>query len=349
MKKWVILLEKHSSIYYSKTTISLLRYRSKDISSIIDSDNCGKTSKELYGFGEEIPIFSSLDEAIAHNSAIDTIVIGIAPPDGRMPNVMKEIVMEAICKGLNVVNVLHDLLQDHPDFVKAAQKSGSNLIDVRKFELNTKLSRYNPHREGSFTVLTVGSDCAVGKLTTCLELNSEAKRRSINSVVAATGQTGILIAGHGIPVDHTICDFTIGIVGSYVKTLSDNYDWVFVEGQGTITHGHISLALIHGSQPDAMVLCHEAGRSTIKGYDCWKIPSLNRLIEIYEDAASWSRNDNRKPKVVGISLNTQSLSEHEAVSYLRSVEKETGLVSVDPIRFGVKDLLIELSKYKQSI
>ena len=174
-------------------------------------------------------------------------------------------------------------------------------------------------------------------MTTALELDREAQRRGLSSGFAATGQTGIMISGRGVPVDRLISDFTAGGVEALVLEFTQEYDWVFVEGQGSLIHpaySPVTLGLVHGAMPDMMILCHEAQSTHIKAYDV-PIPPLPRVIEIYEQAIAWLR----PAPIVGIALNTYMLDEASALDEIRRAEAETGLPATDCVRFGAGKLI----------
>ncbi len=187
-------------------------------------------------------------------------------------------------------------------------------------------------------------------MTVALELEREAARRGLSSAFVATGQTGIMISDNGLPVDRIISDFVAGMVEEMVIDFSNRHDWVFVEGQGALNHpgySPVTLGLIHGSMPDAMIFCHKAGAKTIDGYENCPLPSLNRLIEINEEAVSWLRPD-RRSKVVGLALLTHHLSELEVHDAVRRAEDETGLPATDALRFGVDVLMDALVRHFSS-
>ncbi|APT75184.1 hypothetical protein XO10_01395 [Marinitoga sp. 1135] len=350
MEKICILLEDHADIKYCKTTIALIKYSKYDVVAIIDSKNKGKFSDDVLGTHKKIPFVSNIKEAFKINKKIKALFIGISPPGGEFPEIMRNHVKEALSMGLNVVSGLHYFLSEDPEFCELARLSGSKIIDIRKISKDKiYYNRYNPRRAGTNVILTVGSDCSVGKMITTIELNKSALNRGLKSTIAMTGHTGMMIVGDGIPVDATISDFTIGTISKYIQYLAENHDYVFVEGQGTITHGNISLALLHGAEPDYLVLCHQVGRKYIKGYNQWLIPPLNELVKIYEYASSWKKGTNYA-RVIGISLDTHLLSHEEAIIYINSVQKELNIVTTDPWRFGVKKIIDEIiSKHKMKI
>lgn len=183
-------------------------------------------------------------------------------------------------------------------------------------------------------------------MTAALELDREARRRGMSSAFVATGQTGIIISGNGLPVDRIISDFVAGMVEEMVLDFTNKYDWVFVEGQGALNHpgySPVTLGLIHGSMPDAMIFSHIAGATTIEGYDHCPLPSLSRMIQFNEDTVSWVRPE-RPCKVAGLALVTHHLSEQAARDAVKQAEDETGLPATDVLRFGAGVLMDALSK-----
>lgn len=187
----------------------------------------------------------------------------------------------------------------------------------------------------------------MGKMTVALELDREAQRRGLKSAFVATGQTGIMISGNGLPVDRIISDFVAGMVEEMVLDFTTTNDWVFVEGQGALNHpgySPVTLGLIHGSMPDVMIFCHKAGSTTIEGYDNCPLPSLARMIQFNEDTVSWVRPE-RPCKVVGLALMTHHLNDQEARKAVKRAKDETGLPATDVVRFGAGVLMDALSKY----
>jgi uncharacterized NAD-dependent epimerase/dehydratase family protein len=238
-------------------------------------------------------------------------------------------------------------LSDDPELSEAAHKYGVNIWDVRRPPQRTRVAEYLPHRVGSHTVLLVGSDCGSGKMSGALEIQRVARERGWNSAFLATGQTGIMISNNGLPVDRLIIDFAAGLVEEQVINLTNQHDWVFVEGQGALNHpgySPVTLSLIHGSLPDAMIFCHKVGQTAIEGYERCPFPSLRRLIEINESAVNWVRPE-PACKVVGLSLITNHLSEQEAINAIHQIEDETGLPATDTFRFGAGKLVDALDKH----
>jgi len=184
-------------------------------------------------------------------------------------------------------------------------------------------------------------------MSAALEFNQEALKRGLNSGFLATGQTGMVISGNGLPVDAIVSDFVAGLVEEMILDFTNQHDWVFVEGQGALNHpgySPVTLGLIHGSMPDAMIFCHKVGATTIVGYEHCPLPPLKRLIEINEQAVSWLRSD-RSSKVVGLALITNHLSEQEARDAVKRIEDEVGLPATDVVRFGTGILMDALSSH----
>ena len=247
--------------------------------------------------------------------------------------------LAALERGLEVVSGLHQFLGEDPELSAAAQEYHGRIWDVRRppEALAMRIREGTLHRRGSHVVSFCGSDCNVGKMTACVELDLAARRRGISSVFAATGQTGIMVSGAGIPVDRFISDFVSGGVEAMVLDYAERYDWVFVEGQGSLGHpaySAVTLGLLHGAAPDLLILCHEAGRTHIHGYDI-AIPPLSVVQEINETAVAWLK----PAPVVAIALNTARLDADEAQAAIEAAAQETGLPVTDPVRFGADMLL----------
>jgi uncharacterized NAD-dependent epimerase/dehydratase family protein len=341
MRRIAILAEGSFNWQDAKTAVGILRYSSDTVVSVIDSANAGRDAAEALGDptgpGRGVPVVTDVDAALAY--APDTLVIGIAPIGGRLPSAWKTQVLSAIAAGLNIISGLHHFLGDDPELAEAASEHGVTIWDVRRppDNLAMRIALGSPHRPSSHVVYFSGTDCNVGKMTVGLACARLAEERGLSSVFAATGQTGIMITGAGIPADRFISDFLAGGVEGMVVDLAESYDWVFVEGQGSLIHpaySPVTLGLLHGAAPDFLVLCHEAGRTRIRQYRV-PIPPLSRVCAIYEEAASWLK----PAPTVAIALNTYSLSDEAARSTLDVAEQETGLPATDPIRYGAGAIL----------
>ncbi len=349
MRRIAILAEGAFEWHYGKTATGVIRYGKDAVVAVIDSTKAGQSvAQALPGasFGQDIPVVRDIHEALIHQP--DTLLIGIAPMGGALPKEWRWQLLAAIEAGLDIISGLHFFIADDEELRTAAEKRGVTIWDVRRPPAQNRVAQFIPHRPGSHTILLVGSDCATGKMSTALELDLEARRRGLNSAFVATGQTGIVISGSGLPVDRLISDFVAGMVEEMVLDFTNKYDWVFVEGQGALNHpgySPVTLGLIHGSMPEAMIFCHIAGTTAIEGYTYCPFPSLKRMISINEDTVSWVRPE-RPCKVVGLSLVTSGLSEQEARVALKQAEDETGLPATDVMRFGAGVLMDALGRHE---
>lgn len=341
MRRIAILAEGRFNWQDAKTAVGVLRYSTDDVVAVIDSTRAGQDAAaalgDANGPGRGVPVVANVTEALTRNP--DTLLIGIAPIGGRLPDAWRGEVIAALAAGLNLVSGLHHFLSEDAELASVAKRHGATIWDVRRppDNLAMRIRAGTPHRAGSQVVYFCGTDCNVGKMTAAVEFDREAKRRGLSSGFAPTGQTGIMIAGEGIPADRFISDFLPGGVEGMVLDFAERYDWVFVEGQGSLIHpaySAVTLGLIHGAAPDLLVLCHQANRTHIHDYDV-RIPPLARMREIYEEAAGWLK----PARVVAVAVNTYGLPENAARAAVAAVERETGLPASDPVRFGAGPLL----------
>lgn len=347
MRRIAILAEGAFEWHYGKTATGVIRYGKDTVVAVIDSTKAGQDVSQALGasIGTGIPVVRDIHEAL--NYQPDSLLIGIAPIGGALPEAWRWQLLTAINAGLDIISGLHFFISDDEELRTAAKKRGVTIWDVRRPPDKNRVAQFIPHRPGSHTILVVGSDCAVGKMTVALELDREASTRGLNSAFVATGQTGIMISGTGLPVDRIISDFIAGMVEQMILDFTNEHDWVFVEGQGALNHpgySPVTLGLIHGSMPDAMIFCHKPGTTEIEGYHHCLLPPLNRMIQLNEDTVSWVRPE-RPCKVVGLALMTLHLSEQEARDALKQAEDETGLPATDVLRFGAGILMDALSKH----
>ena len=349
MRKIAILAEGLFGWGNAKTAIGVIRYGQDSVVAVIDSTKAGKNVAQfLEAFvgntnWRGIPIVRDINEALAYQP--DALLLGIAPRGGLLPSEWRWQLLAAVNAGLDIINGLHVFLSDDEELHRAAARHGVTIRDVRRPPNKKRIATLTPHRSGSYTVLLVGSDCSTGKMSAALELYQEALKRGLNSAFIATGQTGIMISGNGLPADAIVSDFLVGLMEEIVLDFTNRHDWVFVEGQGALNHpaySPVTLGLMHGSMPNAMIFCHRVGTTTIRGYDDCALPPLKRLIEINEQAANWLRPD-LNSKVVGLSLITSHLTEQEACDAVKRVEDETGLSATDIMRFGASRLMDALS------
>ncbi|OAN86220.1 N-acetyltransferase DgcN [Sulfitobacter geojensis] len=271
----------------------------------------------------------SLQEA--KDAGAKTLVIGVANRGGVISQAWKEVLVEALGMGFDLASGLHNLLAEEGDLVAASQVSGQTLHDVRVPNVQYPIAD-GKKRTGK-RVLAVGTDCSVGKMYTALALDEAMREKGMKSTFRATGQTGILITGSGVPLDAVIADFMAGAV-EYLTPDNDADHWDIIEGQGSLFHvsySGVTMALIHGGQPDALIICHEPTREHMRGLPDYKLPSMQAVSDM---ALTLARVANAGCQVVGISVNTQHMSQDEATAYLEKVEAEMGLPAVDPFRHG---------------
>jgi uncharacterized NAD-dependent epimerase/dehydratase family protein len=337
-RRIVILAEGYFGDLEAKTASGLIMYKPEEVVAVMDSTQAGKTSQQVLGYGGNIPVVRSIEESLKH--APSALLIGIAPRGGKLPPEWRGIIRQALENGLDVINGLHDMLNDDPEFSRLAASKGVKIRDLREAGRYRRVAEGDPSLIKAKVVLTVGTDCKSGKKITAIEMVREAKEQGWNPCFVPTGQSGIAIFGEGVPIDSIVGDFMSGAIEGLLIEKSRTYDLLCVEGQGTIIHpgySGVSLALIHGCLPDAMILCHYPGRERIKSYRI-KIPPLTEMIRLHEDIA----RPVKPSRVIGVSLNTQSLTEEEAKREIAKVEKETGLPVIDPVRFGCGKLVEEL-------
>lgn len=333
-RRYVILAEGAFGGLASKTAMGVIRYGRDEVVAVLDSMRAGRNVREWLGDPFEIPIVASLEDALSHRP--DTLLIGIAPQGGRIPPDWRRTILSAIDAGLDVVSGLHEFISDDPEFAAAARTRGVALVDHRKPPEFEGVSSGREHRPGTRVILTVGTDCAIGKMSVALELRRAAEQAGLRPVFVATGQTGIMIEGWGAPVDRLVSDFLAGTVEWLVERAERMGDWIFVEGQGSLDHpaySAVTLGLLHGATPHAMVLAHQPGRKEHHGWEGRGAPGLKSLvpfIRLHEEVAALVRPS----RVAAVALDTHELTESEARTEITRVAKETGLPTDDPVRFG---------------
>jgi uncharacterized NAD-dependent epimerase/dehydratase family protein len=272
-----------------------------------------------------------LDPASAYRAGARSLVIGVASIGGAIDDRWIDYLVRALEAGLDIVSGAHRRLRDCPPLKKAAERFGRQLIDVRVPPAGIPVAT-GRKRTGK-RLLTVGTDCALGKKYTALSLQRQFRQRGVDADFRATGQTGILISGAGIPIDAVVSDFVAGAAEMLSPDAAADH-WDVIEGQGSVFHpsyAGVSLGLLHGSQPDVIVLCHEAGRERIVGLEDYRLPSLLEAIELTERLA---RRTNPRVRCAGVSLNTSRLTESAALQLLREVSSSLNLPVADPMRPG---------------
>ena len=348
--KLALLVEGAKDIFNAKTASLLLRYRTDDIAVLVDPTHSA-TSPNIFA-KQGVPVINSIKESV---DKVDALVICLVLPEGKVPKSWLKEITTAIKSGIDVINPLHinfGTLEPVAKELGAVDPSSTEAVTIFK---NCKGKVYNiravPNdlellslkvlNTKAKRVLTVGTDCNIGKMLTSLELNNAALKHGLDSSFIATGQIGILVKGDGIAVDRVISDFLPGAVERLILNEKDR-DILFVEGQGSLfspLYSAVTLGLMHGAAPDAMILCHAPTRKKVR-YTDNNMPSLNSAIKTYENMAGIVN----KSKVLGISLNCHDLSDAEAKRVIAEVEKQTGLPATDPIKFGVDKLFEAIKK-----
>ena len=337
-QRLVILAEGEFGEIGSKTAMGVIRYGRDVIVAVLDSTRAGGNVRDVMGDGYDIPIVASLAEALPGRPT--ALLLGTAPPGGKLPPSWLAIVEEAIEVGLDVRSGLHTLLGDDPELAAAAAAAGVEIVDYRRPPAREEVSTGRAHLPGKRVILTVGTDCALGKMSVALELRKAALEAGLAAVFVPTGQTGMMIDGWGVAVDRVISDFLDGTCEWLVEQAEAMGDWIFVEGQGSIDHpaySAVTLGLIHGCAPHAMVLVHQPGRTHHHGWEQtrYALRPMRELIPLHEQLASLMA-----PSVVAaVALNTSLLDESAARREIARTADELGLPCDDPYRFGGERLL----------
>jgi len=281
----------------------------------------------------------TLDQARA--AGVKTVIVGVANRGGLIGQSWIVVLKQALEMGMDLASGLHKRLVDVPVLAQTARKLGRNLFDVRHPTRDFAIG--NGKKRGGKRMLTVGTDCSIGKMYTALALEKEMQQRGMKADFRATGQTGILIAGDGVSIDAVVSDFVSGAV-EWISPDNDADHWDLVEGQGSLFHASyagVTLSLIHGAQPDALVMCHEPARPHMRGLPHYKLPDLQACIDANLAAA---RLTNPAARLVGFSLNTSALDAAGAERALKECSQKFGLPVVDPVRTGVAPLAEALAR-----
>ena len=317
---YLIMIGDQSDPTYAKTGYGLVQWR-RDL-----------VAGQFRFAGGSIDIgVPDMTVAEAVEAGVQSLIIGVAPIGGVVPDDWWATIIEAAEAGLDIISGLHFKLGDFPEVTAAARASGARLVDVRSPPANIPVGT-GIKRSGK-RVLMVGTDCAIGKKYSALALDQSMSEAGMNSTFRATGQTGIMLAGEGVPIDSVVADFISGAAELISPDNEENH-WDVIEGQGSLFHpgySGVSLGLLHGSQPDAFVLCHDATRTEVSGWEHFTLPSIKEAIELHTLLGSRTNPDIRR---VGISVNTSMLAKDTRAGYLADLSAETGLPCVDPIIDG---------------
>jgi D-glutamate N-acetyltransferase len=336
-RRLLILTEGQFGEHHAKTAYGVIRYGRDDVVAVLDSTQAGRNVDEFLP-GHDIPIVASLADALALPNPPDALLIGIAPTGGKLPAEWRTTILEAIEAGLDVLGGLHTFLGDDTEFAAAAAAHGTTIVDYRRPPERMETAVGRRHGPGKRVILTVATDCAIGKMSVALELRKSAQAAGQSAVFVPTGQTGMMIEGWGVAVDRLISDFTQGTVEWLVEQGEGMGDWLLVEGQGSLDHpaySSVTLGLIHGATPQAMIMVHKPGL-TEHDFDhlpeaSFPIASLPGFIELHERVAGLVAPS----KVVAVALNTSRIPDDaEARRVIAQTEAETGLPTDDPVRFG---------------
>jgi uncharacterized NAD-dependent epimerase/dehydratase family protein len=344
-RRLVILAEGQFGPHSAKTAYGVIRYGRDDVVAVLDSTHAGE-NVAAYLPGRDIPIVAALGEALALPRRPDALLIGIAPTGGRLPDAWRAVIRGAIDAGLDVLSGLHTFVGDDPEFAALAASRGATIVDYRRppDRLETAVGRR--HEPGKRVILTVATDCAIGKMSVALELRRAAIEAGQSAVFVPTGQTGMMIDGWGVAVDRVISDFAQGTVEWLVEQGEALGDWVIVEGQGSLDHpaySSVTLALIHGATPQAMVMVHKPGLAE-HDFDhlpeaSFPIAKLPEFIDLHERVAGLVAPS----RVVAVALNTSlTPDEDDARRLIEATAAETGLPTDDPVRFGPDRLWAEI-------
>ncbi|MBD2202160.1 DUF1611 domain-containing protein [Calothrix sp. FACHB-1219] len=337
-----ILLHEGTAGPQGKTGLSLLRYSEAPIVAIIDRECVGRSLTDITGIKRDVPIVESVTASLQYQPQV--LVIGIAPKGGTVPDDYWIEIKNALQAGMSLVNGLHTPLATMPE-LNALLKPGQLIWDVRKEPANlgiaSGLARTLPCRR----VLTVGTDMAIGKMSTSLEMHWASKLRGWRSKFLATGQTGVMLEGDGVALDAVRVDYAAGAVEQMLMRYGKNYDIVHIEGQGSLLHpgSTATLPLIRGSQPTQLVLVHRAGQTHNRNNPHVPIPPLPEVIKLYETVASAGGAFAPVP-VVAVALNTVGLDENAAKDAIAQTTKLTGLPCTDAVRFDANVLLDAVMK-----
>jgi len=323
----------------AKTAVGVLRYRAGEVAAVLDSTRAGRTAAECAGVGGDVPVVADLQAAAARGA--DSLLIGIAPQGGDLPPSFRAVVRAALERGWDVLSGLHVFLGDDRELAALAAAHGARLVDVRRPPRPLRIAAARAADLEALVVLTVGTDCNVGKMTTALELRRALIERGVRAAFVATGQTGIFIADAGVAVDAVPSDFVAGAVEECVIEAARAAEVVLVEGQGALQHpaySCVTLGLLHGAAPAALVLCHDAARARIRRSAAdavgQAILPLEAVRESYETAAGWVA----PARVVGAALHTGALDEGPARAACERAAASLGLPATDPVRFGADAL-----------
>ncbi|MWV64651.1 DUF1611 domain-containing protein [Halorubrum sp. JWXQ-INN 858] len=319
----------------AKTALGVMRYGDQEVRAVLDRDTAGDRVHDHVPDVDDAPIAGTFADAYeAADGEVDALYIGIAPIGGGFEESWRDDVRDAIEAGCDVVSGLHYFLNEDEDLASLADEHGVTLRDVREPHDDLTVATGSSGDVDADVVLTVGTDCSVGKMTASLEIVDAARERGIDAAFVPTGQTGIMIAGWGNPIDRVISDFTAGAVEEMILELGDEHDLLVVEGQGSIVHpaySAVTCGILHGAMADGLVLCHAAGRDAINGYESFPLPSLSAYVDLYEDLSA----PVHEAEIVAGALNTKDIADDGAAAdTVAEYGEAVGVPAADPVRDG---------------
>jgi uncharacterized NAD-dependent epimerase/dehydratase family protein len=335
MPRYLIYAEGQFGTPASKTGHSVIRYSADSVAAVLDSKHAGKSVHSVLGFGGDIPIVASLDDGLSLGA--DALLVGIATHGSGFSSELRAAVHYAIDHGMAIWNGLHRFVSADKELAALARTRGVEVHDVRMPPDDLPVGTGRVRELDATVILAVGTDANIGKMTVMLQLRAALQRRGVRAGFAPTGQTGIFIEGWGLCVDAVIADFIAGASEAVTMKSAETSDIVLVEGQGSILHpgySGVSLGLLHGSLPHAMIMCHQPTRETFR-HNAWlRIPPLRDVIALHEAIAA----PLRPARTIGVSLNTVDLSDADARAVIERTAKETGLPTTDPVRYDTQPL-----------
>ncbi|GAB3692743.1 DUF1611 domain-containing protein [Halorubrum pallidum] len=324
----------------AKTALGVMRYGDQDVRAVLDRDRAGDRVNEHVPDIADAPIVESFADAYAAaDGDLDALYIGIAPIGGGFDESWRDDVEAAIEAGCDVVSGLHYFLNEDAELAALADEHGVDLVDVREPDDDLTVATGASGDVDADVVCTVGTDCSVGKMTASLEIVAAARERGIDAAFVPTGQTGIMIAGWGNPIDRVVSDFTAGAVEDMLVEVGDDRDLLVVEGQGSIVHpaySAVTCGILHGSMADGLVLCHAAGREAIHGYESFDLLPVSEYVDLYEGLA----DPINETTVVAGALNTKDIDDDEtAADAVASFAADVGEPAADPVRDGAEAIV----------
>ncbi len=344
-RRMIVLTDGFSNPVTAKLAASVIRYRPNEVVAVFDRESAGQTAQALFGVGGELPVIGVFEDAPGE---ANTLVLGTAPPGGKVPTAWRPIILEAIRRGMNVVSGMHEFLCDDAEFSLAAEQKGVTLLDLRKND-DKEVASGQGFRDGCLRIHSVATTTSCGKMVTAIETAEALKRQGHDAQFVATGQTGIMVAGSGCPVDRVIADFVAGSAERLVRE-NQEHDILLIEGQGSLVdprYGCVTLGLLHGLRPDGLLLCYQMGREKITDWpeNNPPMPPLGELARFYETATNFVH----PCRVIGVGVNGLGFSDEAVERECARVKEELGLPACDVYRHGAEKLAKAVLKLKEEV